>query len=252
MDYQIKGKVALVTGAAGNGLGRADALALAGEGVNVAVIDVQPSDETVKLIQAKGVKAKGYQCDISNEGQVKEIVAQVEKDLGIVEILVNNASILTTVGMFAEIDSKRFNRDIEVNLIGSINVTRAVWPKMIQNKWGRVICISSFAGTHGGAGQSSYATTKAGVIGFGKTLALEGARFNITSNIISPGVIGSEAAQTFIRGDMLDRMKQKIAMRRLGEMEELASTIAFLCSKQAGYITGQVIEVDGGLGLFTF
>jgi NAD(P)-dependent dehydrogenase (short-subunit alcohol dehydrogenase family) len=252
MDYQIKGKVALVTGAAGGGLGRADALALASEGVNLAVMDIQSCDETVKLIEAKGVKAKGYCCDISNEGQVKEAVAQIEKDLGVVEILVNNASILTTVGMFAEIDPKKFNRDVEVNLIGSANVTRAVWPHMLEKKWGRVISMSSIAGTRGGSGQASYSATKAAMVGFGKTLALEGGRFGITSNIIAPGVMKSEAAVTLIRPDMLERMEKKTALRRLGETEEIAALVTFLSSKQAGYITGQVIEVDGGMGLFTF
>jgi len=252
MDYQIKGKVALVTGAAGGGLGRADALALASEGVNLAVMDIQSCDETVKLIEAKGAKAKGYRCDISNEEQVKETVAQIEKDLGVVEILVNNASILTTVGMFAEIDPKKFNRDVEVNLIGSANVTRAVWPHMLEKKWGRVISMSSIAGTRGGSGQASYSATKAAMIGFGKTLALEGGRFGITSNIIAPGVMKSEAAVTLIRPDMLERMEKKTALRRLGETEEIAALVAFLSSKQAGYITGQVIEVDGGMGLFTF
>jgi NAD(P)-dependent dehydrogenase (short-subunit alcohol dehydrogenase family) len=222
MDYGIKGKVALITGGAGGGLGRADALALAGEGVNIAVIDIQSCEDTVKLIEAKGVKAKGYPCDISNEAQVKEVVAQIEKDLGAVEILVNNASILTTVGMFAEIDPKKFNRDVEV------------------------------AGTRGGAGQASYSATKAAMIGFGKTLALEGGRFGITSNIIAPGVMKSEAAVTLIRPDMLERMEKKTALRRLGETEEIAGVVAFLSSRQAAYITGQVIEVDGGMGLFTF
>jgi len=252
MDYQIKGKVALITGAAGAGLGRADALALAGEGVDVAVIDVRPCDETVKLVQEKGVKAKGYACDISNEGQVKEVVSQIEKDLGVVQILVNNASILTTVGMFAEIDPKKFNRDVEVNLLGTVNVTRAVWPKMLEKKWGRVISMSSIAGSRGGSGQASYSATKAAMIGLGKTLALEGGRFGITSNIIAPGVMKSEAAVTLIRPDMLERMEKKTALRRLGETEEIASLVAFLCSQQAGYITGQIIEVDGGMGLFTF
>ncbi len=251
MDFKIKGKVALVTGAAGKGLGRADALALAREGVNVAVIDIQSCDETVSLVQKEGVKAIGFQCDISNEIQVKEVVEKITKELGTVEILINNASILTTVGMFAEIEAKRFNRDVEVNLMGTANVTRAVWPGMLQNKWGRVISMASIAGTRGGSGQASYAATKASMIGFGKTLALEGGRFGITSNIIAPGVIKSEAAG-FIRQDMLDRMEKKTAVRRLGETHELASVVTFLCSEQAAYITGQVIEIDGGMGLFTF
>jgi len=179
-------------------------------------------------------------------------VAQIEKDLGVVEILINNASILTTVGMFAEIEPKKFNRDVEVNLIGTANVTRAVWPHMLEKKWGRVISMASIAGTRGGAGQASYSATKSAMIGLGKTLALEGGRLGITSNIIAPGVMKSEAAVTLIRPDMLERMEKKTALRRLGETEEIAALVAFLCSRQAGYITGQVIEVDGGMGLFTF
>jgi len=252
MNYGIEGKVALVTGAAGKGLGRADAIALAQEGVNVAVIDIQNCEEAVAEIQKLGVKAMGLSCDISKEEQVKEAAEKIAKELGTIEILVNNASILTTVGMFAEIDPKRFNRDVEVNLIGTANVTRAVWPGMLQKKWGRVVSMASIAGTRGGAGQASYSATKASMIGFGKTLALEGGRFGITSNIIAPGVMKSEAATSLIRPDMLERMEKKTAVRRLGEVTEISSVVAFLCSKQAAYITGQVIEVDGGMGLFTF
>ncbi len=251
MDFGLKGKVALVTGAAGKGLGRADALALAKEGVNIAVIDIQSCEETVALIQKEGVKALGLECDISKEAQVREVVEKITQELGTVQILINNASILTTVGMFAQLEAERFNRDVEVNLIGTANVTRAVWTGMLEKKWGRVISMASIAGTRGGAGQASYAATKASMIGFGKTLALEGGRFGITSNIIAPGVIKSETAG-FIRQDMLDRMEKKTAVRRLGETSELASVVTFLCSEQAAYITGQVIEVDGGMGLFTF
>ncbi len=252
MDLGISGKVALITGAAANGLGRAHALALAQEGVNIAVIDIQSCDETVEKIRVLGVKAQGYVCDISQEDAVKQTITEIEKDLGLIEILVNNASILTTVGMFADLDPKKFLRDVEVNFLGAVQVTRVVWSKMLKSKWGRVIFISSFAGTHGGAGQTSYAATKAALIGFGKSLALEGARANVTANIIAPGVMKSDAVQSFIRGDMLDRMNQKIAVRRLGELHEVASLTAWLASKHSSYVTGQVIEVDGGLGLFTF
>ncbi len=252
MDYGIQGKVALVSGAASNGLGRADAVALAKEGVNVAVIDVQNCEETVSILKAEGVKALGLNCDISNETQVKEVIEKISKELGVIEILVNNASILTTVGMFADIDPKKFQRDVDVNLIGTANVTRAVWPGMLANKWGRVISMASIAGTRGGAGQASYSATKASMIGFGKTLALEGGRFGITSNIIAPGVMKSEAATTLIRADMRERMEKKTAVRRLGEVTEISSLVAYLCSQQAAYLTGQVIEVDGGMGLFTF
>lgn len=252
MDYGIKDRVALVTGAAGGGLGRADALALADCGCKVAVLDIQPCEETVKIITDKGGIAKGYECDISKMDDVTNTVGQITKDLGPTSILVNNASILSTIGMFSDIPVERWNRDIEVNTIGTANITRAVWPLMIEQKWGRIIMMASIAGTYGGAGQTSYSTTKASVIGLGKSLALEGARLNITANIIAPGVIKSEFAMKGIRPDMQERMKKATAMKRFGETREIADTVAFLCSEKASYITGQVIHVDGGMGLFVF
>ncbi|MBI2340421.1 MAG: SDR family oxidoreductase [Deltaproteobacteria bacterium] len=250
-DYGIKDKVAVVTGAAGNGLGRADVIALSACGCKTAVLDIAPCDETIKIIADKGGIAKGYTCDISKTDQVTETVKKINQELGPVGILINNASILTTVGMFGDIPVDRWNRDIEVNTIGTANITRAVWPQMIQQKWGRIIMMSSIAGTSGGLGQTSYSTTKASVIGLGKSLALEGAHAGITVNIIAPGVIETGIVG-FIREDMRDRMKKATPLRRFGRPEEIADTIAFLCSQQARYITGQVIGVDGGMGLFVF
>lgn len=252
MDYGIQNKVALVTGAASDGLGRADALVLAQCGAKVAIVDILQALETVDLIQKQGSVANDYVCDISKPDQVETTVCQIQKDMGPVSILVNNASILTTVGMFGDIPIQKWNRDIEVNTIGTANITRAVWPQMMEQKWGRIVMMSSVAGTLGGLGQTSYATTKASVIGLAKSLALEGARFNITANVIAPGIIKSKMAMEGLRGDMLERMKKTTAMRRFGEPEEIANTVAFLCSEQAGYITGQVISVDGGLSLFVF
>jgi NAD(P)-dependent dehydrogenase (short-subunit alcohol dehydrogenase family) len=253
MDYGIKDKVAVVTGAAGDGLGRADAMALAAEGAKVAVIDIRSCDETVKLLKEQGATAAGYECDLSDEAQVRDTVKKIQAELGDVSILVNNASILSTIGMFEQIPTKNWNRDVEVNVMGTANITRAVWPMMLKNKWGRVVCMASIAGTHGGAGQSSYSTTKSAMIGFGKSLALEGARSNITANVIAPGVIKSEIVTGgLMREDMLKRMSNATAMRRFGEMSELAHVVVFLCSEQSSYLTGQVIHVDGGMGLFVF
>jgi len=252
MNYGIKDRVAVVTGAAFDGLGRADALALALEGAKLAVVDIVSCEETVKILKDNGATAFGYECDLSKEDQVRETAKKIQSDLGDVSILVNNASILSTVGMFSDIPPKLWNRDIEVNIIGTANITRAVWPMMLKGSWGRVVSMASIAGTHGGAGQTSYSTTKAAMIGFGKSLALEGARYNVTSNVIAPGVIKSAVAMQGIRGDMLERMKKITAMRRFGELGELAQVVAFLCSQQASYLTGQVIGVDGGMSLFVF
>lgn len=252
MDFGIKGKVAVITGAAGDGLGRAHALALAREGVKVALFDVVPCTETREVIRTAGGEAKGFLCDISKQDEVERAIAEVKAVYGPVDILVNNASILSTVGMLLDIPVDRWHQDVHVNLLGTTYMCRGVWKDMMARKWGRIVMISSFAGTHGGAGQTSYAATKAAVIGLAKSLALEGARFNITVNAVAPGVIATKAVTQFIRPDMLERMEKKAALRRLGRPDEIGNTVAFLCSEQAAYITGQVVEVDGGAGLFTF
>lgn len=252
IDYGIQDKVAIVTGAAGAGLGRADCLALAKAGAKIAVLDIQDADETIKQVKALGVASEFYNCDISNRNQVNEVVEKVRQDFGPVSILVNNASILTTVGLFNGITPEKWDRDVQVNLIGTSNITRAVWPDMMEQKWGRVVMMASIAGTMGGLGQTSYAATKASLIGFGKSLALEGARNNITVNIVAPGVMKSQMAMEGLRGDMLQRMEKSTAMKRFGEVEELSDVVAFLCSARSSYMTGQVLQVDGGMGLFVF
>ena len=249
MDLGIKGKVVLVTGGARN-LGRADALVLAQEGCAVAVLDLNGEGalETAKEIVDKGGTAKGYACDIADRSQVAAIIAQAQRDLGPVDICVNNASIVFTLAQLKDMKDEDWDLNMNVNLTGTYNVTKAVFPGMKERKWGRVICMASIAGLMGGFGQTAYSTTKMGVVGFARSVALEGARYNVTANVIAPGIIGPMARLS----PMFDRIAKRVAMQREGEPEDIAHAIAFLCSERARYITGAVLTVTGGLDLFTF
>ena len=175
---------------------------------------------------------------------------QVE-ELGSVDILVNNAATLDHVGQIEDQSPDLWERDLRVNLSGSFNCAQAVWPHMRERGWGRIVNMASVAGTLGGFGQASYSTTKEGILGLTRTLALEGGRHGITCNAIVPGIIGTEA---FDMGnpEMNERMVKRTAMRRAGEPQEIANAVAFLCSDLASYITGVELNVSGGVELFVF
>ncbi len=249
MDLGIAGRVALITGGARN-LGRADSLVLAQEGCVVAVVDLngEGAQETAQQIVAQGGRARGYACDIADRKQLAATVAQVEKDLGPVNILVNNAAIVFTLAQLKDMKDEDWDLNMTVNLTGTYNVTRAIFPGMRERKWGRIICMASVAGLMGGFGQTAYATTKMGVVGFARSVALEGARHNVTANVIAPGIIGPMVKLS----PMFDRMVKRVAMQREGEPEDIAHAVAFLCSEPARYITGAVLTITGGIDLFTF
>ncbi|TMK70062.1 MAG: SDR family oxidoreductase [Actinobacteria bacterium] len=275
LDIDLSGRVALVTGGS-RGLGRADALTLARAGADVAIADIQvesePDEEvdrygplaqaartqgmvyteaTVDEIRALGRRGLAVKCDVTEREQVRETVGRVSEELGSVDILVNNAGTLDHVGQLQDQSPKLWERDLAVNLTGAFNCAQAVWPHMRERGWGRIVNMASVAGTLGGFGQASYSTTKAGLLGLTKSLALEGARHGITCNAIVPGVIGTEAFE-FGNPEMNERMVRRTAFRRAGEPQDVANAIAFLCSDLASYITGVGLNVSGGIELFTF
>jgi 3-oxoacyl-[acyl-carrier protein] reductase len=272
--------VAVVTGAS-RGLGREDALTLARLGADVVITDILVEDDpelqkaaessgsvlaqaavgqgwvyankTAEEIRQMGRKSLAMKMDVTNREQVKEVMARVRQEFGRLDILINNAATLDHVAQIPQQSYELWDRDIKVNLTGAFNCTKEAWPYMVENKFGRVIYMSSVAGTLGGFGQASYSASKAAVIGLAKTAALEGGRHGITANAIVPGIIGSEAAKSAMQMQeaIYERFKNRTVFKRFGEPADIANTIAFLCSDEAGYITGVALEVAGGIPLFT-
>jgi len=274
IEIDLSGRVALVTGGS-RGLGRADALTLARAGADVAIADVlvesdvSAADEygplaaaavaegfvrteaTAREIESMGRRSLALRCDVTDREQVAASVARVVEELGAVDILVANAATLDHVGQLGDQSPELWERDLRVNLTGTFNCAQAVWPHMRSRGWGRIVTMASVAGTLGGFGQASYSTTKAGILGLTRTLALEGARHGITANAIVPGIIGTEAF-AFGNPEMNERMVRRTAMRRPGDPQDVANAIAFLCSELAAYVTGVALNVSGGIELFTF
>lgn len=250
----IEGKVALVTGGSG-GLGRVHALSLAKEGCHVAVTGhshPEKAEVVVKEIQALGRKALAIQMDLANLDEVQAGVKKVAETLGAVDILVNNAAFgIVRAVTIVNMDKKDWDRDLSVNLTGAFNTIKCCMPRMLERGWGRIINISSIAGTMGGMGQCSYAATKAGLIGLTKTVALEGARKGVTCNALVLGVFDGGAFYQ-VAPEFRERIIKRIALRRAGNPQELSNVLVFLASEEASYITGEAIEISGGASLFTF
>jgi 3-oxoacyl-[acyl-carrier protein] reductase len=275
IEIDLSGRVALVTGGS-RGLGRADALTLARAGADVAIADILVESElseetdrwgslatvaraqglvhtesTADEIRAMGRRALALKCDVTDREQVSAAVERMVEELGSVDILVNNAATLDHVGQFHHQSPELWERDLRVNLTGSFNCAQAVWPHMKERGWGRIVNMASVAGTLGGFGQASYSTTKAGVLGLTRTLAMEGGRHGITCNAIVPGVIGTEAFN-MANPVMNERIVARTVLKRPGEPQDIANAIAFLCSDLAAYITGVGLYVSGGVELFVF
>ncbi|WP_335999025.1 SDR family NAD(P)-dependent oxidoreductase [Halorientalis halophila] len=258
MDFGLDDKTALVTGGAGR-IGTEDCLTLAEEGAEVVVLDVDQdgAKEVADQIEEDGGDAIALECDLTDREEVAGVVEDLQDSTGGVDVLVNNAGLVDAVGTVGDLDPSIWDRDLSVNLTGTYNITKEIFPNMCDRGWGRIITMSSLAGWEGGYGQISYSTTKAGLIGFGKTLALEGAPKGVTSNILAPTIVVGDLAE--LPHDQLENINEHWAdiaratpMDKLGSEEDVSNLVAYLSSEQAEYITGQVMGVTGGVDLFTY
>ncbi len=242
----MKGRVAIVTGAA-RGIGREICLKLAGLGADIVGVDLLEEElaQTLKDVKELGVKAVGKSTNVTDSAGMTEMVAEVVEEFGKVDIMVNNAGI-TRDGLLLNMDDDQWDQVINVNLKGIFVGVRAVARPMVRAKYGRIVNLASVSGVMGNAGQANYAASKAGVIGLTKTAAKELGRKNITVNAVAPGFIDTEMTRV-LPEQVREGVKPLIALRRLGEPEEVASVVAFLAGDQSSYVTGQVLIVDGGL-----
>ena len=243
----LEGKTAIVTGGS-RGIGKGIVEVFAKHGANVA-FTYSSSSEAAKVIEEEvskyGVKVKSYKSDAANFEQSQELAAEIVKDFGSIDILVNNAGI-TKDNLLMRMNEEDFDKVIEVNLKSVFNMTKAVQRTMLKQRSGSIINMSSVVGVKGNAGQSNYAASKAGIIGFTKSMALELGSRNIRNNVIAPGFIETEMTGKLDEATV-DSWRKAIPLKRGGSPEDIANACVFLGSDLSGYVTGQVINVDGGM-----
>lgn len=245
----LTGKTALITGAA-RGIGKAIALKFASEGANIAFTDLvidENGKATEAELQVMGVKAKGYASNAAEFGQTEEVVKQIHADFGSIDILVNNAGI-TKDGLMVRMSETQWDAVIAVNLKSAFNFIHACTPIMMRQRSGSIINMASVVGVHGNAGQCNYAASKAGLIALAKSIGQELGSRGVRANAIAPGFIDTamtEALPEAVRQEWI----KKIPLRRGGKVEDIANVATFLASDLSSYVTGQVIQVDGGMNM---
>ncbi len=245
----LEGKIALVTGAS-RGIGRATAITLAGYGATVIVNyngNKAKAEEVVAEIENNGGKAATFQCDVADYSAVETMMKDIVKEYGKIHILVNNAGI-TRDGLLMKMSEEDYDAVLDTNLKGTFNCIKHISRQMLKQKEGHIINMSSVVGVYGNGGQVNYSASKAGVIGITKSVAKELGSRGITVNAVAPGFIVTEMTDA-IPEDAKKEIAERIGMKRLGDVKDVAETVAFLASDKASYITGQVICVDGGMSV---
>jgi 3-oxoacyl-[acyl-carrier protein] reductase len=242
----LEGQVALVTGAS-RGLGRAIAQALAAQGASIAAIarSEDALKDTLESIRSGGGIAEAFPVDVANSDAVDAAVEKASTRFGKIDILVNNAGV-TRDGLLMRMKTEDWDAVINTNLKGAFHFTRPVGRLMVKQRSGRIINISSVIGLMGNAGQANYAASKAGLIGFSKSVAREFASRGITCNVVCPGFIETDMTKD-LGDDLKKKLLERIPLQRLGQPDDIAGVVAFLCSPAASYITGQTLTVDGGM-----
>jgi 3-oxoacyl-[acyl-carrier protein] reductase len=246
MEGKLKDQVAIVTGS-GRGIGRAIAEALMAEGARIVISDINPetTETTTKELKGQGGDVLGVPCNVTDTASIEKLVEEVTKQWGRIDILVNNAGI-TRDNLCMRMSEDEWQAVIDTNLTSAFKMTKPIIKVMTKQRFGRIINIASTTGVHGNPGQVNYAAAKGGIIAFTKTVALEYASRGITSNAVAPGFIDTPMTQK-LGEENIKKFVEKIPAGRMGTPSDIAQAVVYLASPGASYVTGQVIEVNGGL-----